>query len=97
MPVLEDGALSDRPLVTLVLVSYNQEKYIREAVDAAFAQTYSPLTIEISDDASVDKTYEIIQQMCLQPEFLASRHRSETSIGPETGWRLSMMAVLPSA
>ena len=64
MPVLEDGALSDRPLVTLVLVSYNQEKYIREAVDAAFAQTYSPLTIEISDDASVDKTYEIIQQMC---------------------------------
>lgn len=64
MTVLEGAKGSDQPLVTLVLVSYNQEKYIREAVEAAFAQTYSPLAIEISDDASADGTYEIIQQMC---------------------------------
>ena len=64
MPVLEDAKGSDRPVVTLVLVSYNQEKYIRDAVEAAFAQTYSPLAIEISDDASADSTYEIIQEMC---------------------------------
>lgn len=64
MTVLEDAKGSDQPLVTLVLVSYNQEKYIREAIEAAFAQTYSPLAIEISDDASADGTYEIIQQMC---------------------------------
>ena len=31
---------SDRPLVTFALFAYNQEKYIREAVDSAFAQSY---------------------------------------------------------
>lgn len=65
MPALEETTVSDRPLVTLVMVSYNQEKYIREAVDAAFAQTYSPLVIAISDDASIDRTFEIIQEMCV--------------------------------
>ena len=29
---------TDRPLVTFALFAYNQEKYIREAVEEAFAQ-----------------------------------------------------------
>ena len=34
---------TDRPLVTFALFAYNQEDYIREAVEGAFAQTYEPL------------------------------------------------------
>jgi hypothetical protein len=34
--------VTDRPLVTFALFAYNQEKYIREAVVGAFAQTYEP-------------------------------------------------------
>ena len=45
---------SDRPLVTFALFAYNQEKYIREAVEGAFAQTYAPLEIILSDDCSTD-------------------------------------------
>jgi len=53
----------ERPLVTFALFAYNQEKYIREAVEGAFAQTYSPLEIILSDDCSNDRTFTIMQEM----------------------------------
>lgn len=54
---------SQFPLVTLALLAYNQEKYIREAVEAALAQDYPNLEIIISDDCSSDRTFEIIQEI----------------------------------
>jgi glycosyltransferase involved in cell wall biosynthesis len=54
---------ADRPLVTFALFAYNQEKYIREAVEGAFSQTYSPLEIILSDDCSSDRTFEIMEEM----------------------------------
>lgn len=53
----------ERPLLSFLLLSYNQEQFIREAVAGAFAQTYSPLEIIISDDCSTDSTFEIICEM----------------------------------
>lgn len=54
---------TDRPLVTFALIAYNQEEYIREAVESALAQDYSPLEIIISDDCSKDNTFNIIQEV----------------------------------
>lgn len=54
---------NDRPLVTFALFAYNQEKYIREAVEGAFSQTYEPLEIILSDDFSGDRTFEIMKEM----------------------------------
>lgn len=51
------------PLVTFALFAYNQEKYIHEAIAGAFAQTYSPLEIILSDDGSSDRTFEIMREM----------------------------------
>lgn len=59
---LPEGA-SDRPLVTLAVFAYNQEQFIREAVEGAFSQTYSPLEIILSDDCSSDRTFEIMEEM----------------------------------
>lgn len=56
----------DRPLVTFAIFSYNQEGYIADAVKAAFAQTYSPLEILISDDCSTDKTFDVIRDLVSQ-------------------------------
>jgi glycosyltransferase involved in cell wall biosynthesis len=53
----------DRPLITFALFAYNQEKFIREAVEGAFAQTYSPLEIILSDDSSSDSTFEIMKAL----------------------------------
>ena len=57
--------ISQRPLVTFALFAYNQERYIREAIEGAFAQTYEPLEIIISDDCSTDRTFEIMQEMAV--------------------------------
>lgn len=48
--------------VTLFLLTYNQEEYVREAVRAALAQDFSPLEIILSDDCSTDGTFEIMRE-----------------------------------
>jgi cellulose synthase/poly-beta-1,6-N-acetylglucosamine synthase-like glycosyltransferase len=52
-----------RFLVTFALFTYNQEAYVAEAVEGALSQDYSPLEIIISDDASTDRTFEIVREM----------------------------------
>lgn len=51
------------PTVTMTLFAYNQEAFIRDAVLGAFAQTYQPLEIILSDDCSTDRTFEIMQDL----------------------------------
>lgn len=53
----------EKPLITFALFAYNQEKYIRDAVEGALSQTYSPLQIILSDDCSPDSTFAIMKQM----------------------------------
>lgn len=60
-PVLRKKILVERPLVTLALFTFNQERFIVDAINGALSQTYTPLEIIISDDCSSDNTWEIIQ------------------------------------
>jgi glycosyltransferase involved in cell wall biosynthesis len=60
---IEYPPLEERPLITFALFAFNQEKYIKEAVQSAFLQTYSPLEIILSDDCSTDSTYTIMEQL----------------------------------
>lgn len=53
----------ESPLVTFALLAYNQERYIREAVEGALAQNYEPLEIIISDDCSSDGTVDVIREV----------------------------------
>lgn len=74
---------TERPLVTFALFAYNQERYIREAVEGAFSQTYEPLEIILSDDCSSDRTFEIMQEMAAEykgPHRLMVR-QSEQNMG----------------
>ena len=49
------------PLVSMLLIAYRQPDTITRAVRAALAQTYSPLEIIASDDASDDATFAAMQ------------------------------------
>jgi glycosyltransferase involved in cell wall biosynthesis len=61
--IVADRILSMNKLVSYCIFSYNQEQYIKEALEGAFKQTYSPLEIIISDDCSTDETYNIITEI----------------------------------
>ena len=49
-------------LFTLVLFTYNQEKFITAALESALDQQCSPIEILITDDNSIDKTFDIVKE-----------------------------------
>lgn len=53
---------SSVPRVTVVIASYNYEKYIGEAIESVLAQTYDNWELVIVDDASPDSSADIIRQ-----------------------------------
>ena len=62
-PNFDTVAERSPPLVTYLLVTFDQEAYVREAILSAFSQTYSNLEILISDDRSTDNTFTIINEV----------------------------------
>lgn len=55
--------IQEKPLLSLLIITFNQEEYIKETLQGAFDQTYSPLEIVISDDNSTDNNFTIIKTM----------------------------------
>ena len=51
-----------RPLVSIVITSYNRAHFIDKAITSALAQDYPNLEIIISDNCSTDNTEEVIKQ-----------------------------------
>lgn len=51
------------PLVSFVLLAFNQERFVEEAIRGALAQDYARLEIVLSDDASADGTYAVMERV----------------------------------
>jgi glycosyltransferase involved in cell wall biosynthesis len=52
--------MSNRPLVSIVVNNFNYERFLREAIDSALAQTYAPVEVVVVDDGSTDSSRDII-------------------------------------
>lgn len=49
-------------MISIVLASYNGEKYIREQLDSILSQTFTDFEVIVCDDGSTDNTYSIIEE-----------------------------------
>lgn len=58
--------MAEKPKLTIALNCYKVERFVEEAVAGAFAQTYRPLEIVISDDHSPDTTWEKIVETVMR-------------------------------
>lgn len=70
--------MKNEPLVAIAIPVYNGELYIRECLDHILAQTHQNWICCITDNASIDNTYEIVQ------EYAASDSRFRIFRNPET-------------
>lgn len=50
------------PLFSIIMANYNNAKFIQEAIDSVFAQTYTNWEIVIVDDKSTDNSTEIFER-----------------------------------
>lgn len=50
------------PLVTIIVPLYNKEKYIRDTLDSLLYQTYQNIRVVVIDDASTDKSLDIVEE-----------------------------------
>lgn len=68
-------------LVSIVLSTYNGEKYLREQLDSILTGTYQNIRIEISDDCSGDNTLEIVKEYQEKYPEQIYIHQNEKNLG----------------
>ncbi len=55
------GLVMNFPKVSIMIPTYNQQKYIVRAIESALSQDYPNMEIVISDDNSPDETQAIVE------------------------------------
>ncbi len=77
--------MSQDPLVSAIVIFFNAEQFLREAVDSVFAQTYDNWELLLVDDGSTDGSISIARSYAdrhpervdyLQHEHQGNRGRS---------------------
>ena len=71
--------MNKTPLLTVACIVYNQERFIRDAVEGFLIQkTTFPIEIIIHDDASTDKTADIIREYAQKhPDLIVPIYQQE--------------------
>lgn len=72
------------PKVSIVLPSYQNERFIDRTVESALAQTFGDFELLIADHASTDGTWEALQKYTADPRVRL--FRTEAGGGAERNW-----------
>lgn len=83
----------DRPKVSVVMITYNHEKYIEKAINGVFIQkTNFPVELIISNDCSPDNSDEVIKKIISKaPENITvkyTKHEKNLGMIPNFVWSL---------
>ncbi len=54
--------IKKKPYVSLIVLFYNHEDFVKDTLDGVFSQTYENMEIIISDDASPDGTFAAVER-----------------------------------
>lgn len=73
--------LQNKKTVSVIMCTYNGEKYIREQLDSILLQTLQPKEIIIIDDCSTDSTYQILCNYKERHPNLIQLERNNQNLG----------------
>jgi glycosyltransferase involved in cell wall biosynthesis len=57
---MAEAVISAKPLVSIVVTSYNHAEYLDERMQSLLSQTYDNIEINVIDDCSTDKSAEVL-------------------------------------
>ena len=72
---------SEIPKISVVIYSYNFERFLKESIESILAQTLLPYEILICDDHSTDKSWDIICKYSENYPDLIKSYRHKKNIG----------------
>ena len=90
----------DLPLASVIMPAFNHELYVEDAVRSVLDQTYPNVELIVVDDASTDRTPEILAALADEQRFTFVRNDRNSGINPtlerglalSTGHYLSILA-----
>jgi glycosyltransferase involved in cell wall biosynthesis len=71
-----------RPLVSVLMPTYNAAPFVAESIESALAQTYEPLELLVVDDASDDETPAIVEEYARRHPDRVRFRRGTERLGP---------------
>lgn len=81
--------MQEKTMVSVIIISYNHEKYIKQAIESVLGQEFPyKMEIIIGDDASTDKTSEIIKEYAKQDQRIIPVCRKKNIGGTKNAYDL---------
>lgn len=71
----------DDPLISVVVISYNFERYLAECLDSVLRQTLRPFEIIVFDDCSTDRSWDVISAYAARYPELFVTYRQPINVG----------------
>ena len=65
-----------KPLISVIMPVYNEEKTVKKAVESVLKQTYRKIELIIIDDASTDSTPKIISELAKEDDRIVMLRNS---------------------
>ena len=65
------------PLVSILIASYNKEKYVNRCIKSCLSQTYKNIEIIFIDDGSKDNSYKIAKEFKEIKAYKKNRKKSK--------------------
>jgi glycosyltransferase involved in cell wall biosynthesis len=71
--------------VSIILTTFNQELFVKDALQSLLEQDYDELEIVVSDDASKDQTWQIVSSIATEyvgsKKIILNRNANNLGIG----------------
>lgn len=77
--------MQTKPKVSIVIIAYNEERFIKEAIESALDQNYENTEVILVDDGSKDKTVAIAKQFEPNVKVISQKNSGNCSFPRNAG------------